>query len=71
VIWEAAVASLGKGPAAVSIRHYAESLFAHVGNQTVAGAVEADLWPSVIVLAALALVGVVLTSLLLTRQDVP
>ncbi|MGH7761719.1 MAG: hypothetical protein ACREOY_09945 [Candidatus Dormibacteraceae bacterium] len=70
LIWEAGVASLGKGPASLSIRHYAESLLAHIGNQTVPGAVEADLWPSVIVLAAIALAGAALTSILLTRQDV-
>ncbi len=70
VIWEAGVASLGKGPAAVSIRHYAESLFAHMGNQTVPGAAEADLWPSVIVMLSLFVVGVVITSVLLRRQDV-
>ncbi len=70
VLWEAGVASLGKGPATISIRHYAESLFAHIGNQTVPGAIEADQWPSVIVLAAVTLVGVVLTTVLLTRQDV-
>jgi ABC-2 type transport system permease protein len=70
VLWEAGIASLGKGPAAISIRHYAESLFAHIGNQTVPGAVEADLWPSVIVLVAVTVVGVVLTTVLLTRQDV-
>lgn len=70
VLWEAGIASLGKGPAAISIRHYAESLFAHIGNQTVPGAVEADQWPSVIVLVAVTIVGVVLTTVLLTRQDV-
>jgi ABC-2 type transport system permease protein len=70
VIWEAAIASLGKGPAAVSIRHYAESLMAHIGNQTVPGAIEADLWPSVIVLVAVTMVGLVATTILLTRQDV-
>jgi ABC-2 type transport system permease protein len=70
LIWEAGVASLGKGPASLSIRHYAESLLAHIGNQTVPGAVEADLWPSVIVLAAIAVAGAVLTTVLLTRQDV-
>lgn len=70
LIWEAGVASLGKGPASLSIRHYAESLLAHIGNQTVPGAVEADLWPSVIVLAAIAVAGAALTTVLLTRQDV-
>ena len=70
VIWEAGIASLGRGPAAISIRHYAESLFAHIGNQTVPGAIEADLWLSVIVLVAVTLVGMVLTTVLLTRQDV-
>jgi ABC-2 type transport system permease protein len=70
LIWEAGVASIGKGPASLSIRHYAESLLAHIGNQTVPGAVEADLWPSVIVLAALTLAGAALTTILLTRQDV-
>jgi len=70
LIWEAGVASIGKGPASLSIRHYAESLLAHIGNQTVPGAIEADLWPSVIVLAAVALAGAALTTILLTRQDV-
>jgi ABC-2 type transport system permease protein len=70
LIWEAGVASIGKGPASLSIRHYAESLLAHIGNQTVPGAIEADLWPSVIVLAAVAVAGAALTTILLTRQDV-
>jgi ABC-2 type transport system permease protein len=70
LIWEAGVASIGKGPASLSIRHYAESLLAHIGNQTVPGAIEADLWPSVIVLAAVTLAGAALTTILLTRQDV-
>lgn len=70
VIWEAGIASLGKGPAAISIRHYAESLFAHMGNQQAPGSAEADLWPSVIVLVALFAVGVAITSVLLSRQDV-
>ncbi len=70
VIWEAGVASIGKGPAAVSIRHYAESLLAHIGNQTVPNAVEADLWTSVIVLVSLFLAGIAITSVLWTRQDV-
>jgi ABC-2 type transport system permease protein len=70
VIWEAGIASLGKGPAAISIRHYAESLFAKMSNQNAPGAGEAELWPSVIVLVALFVVGVVATSLLLRRQDV-
>ena len=70
LIWEAGIASIGKGPASLSIRHYAESLLAHIGNQTVPGAIEADLWPSVIVLAAVAVAGAALTTILLTRQDV-
>jgi ABC-2 type transport system permease protein len=70
LIWEAAVASIGKGPASLSIRHYAESLLVHMGNQTVSGAIEADLWPAVIVLAAIAVAGAALTTILLTRQDV-
>ena len=70
LIWEAGVASIGKGPASLSIRHYAESLLAHIGNQTVPGAIEAELWPSVIVLAAVAVAGSALTTILLTRQDV-
>jgi ABC-2 type transport system permease protein len=70
LIWETGVASLGKGPAALSIRHYAESLLAHLGNQTVPGAIEADLWPAVIVLAAVTLAGAALTTILLSRQDV-
>ena len=70
LIWEAAVATIGKGPASLSIRHYSESLLAHIGNQTVPGAIEADLWPSVIVLAAVTAAGVALTTILLARQDV-
>ena len=68
VIWEAGIASVGKGPASISIRHYAASLLAHVSNQTVPGA--ADLWPSVIVLAGVTLAGILLTTALLARQDV-
>lgn len=71
LIWEAGIASLGKGPASASIRHYAESLLAHMGNQIVPGAIEADMWPSVIVLAAITLAGAALTTFLLMRQDVP
>jgi ABC-2 type transport system permease protein len=70
LIWEAAIATIGKGPAAISIRHYAESLFAHLGNQTVSGAIMADQWPSVIVLVAVTIAGGALTTFLLARQDV-
>jgi ABC-2 type transport system permease protein len=72
VIWEAGIASLGKGPAAISIRHYAESLFAHVANQAVPAGADAEtaLWPSVIVLFALFVVGIAITSVLFERQDV-
>jgi hypothetical protein len=81
VIWEAAVAtiSLGKGPAAISIRHYAESILSQMSHQTflvangngsMTASDLADLWPSVIVLVAAMLVGVVATSILLSRQDV-
>jgi ABC-2 type transport system permease protein len=70
VVWEAGIASIGKGPAAISIRHYAESLMAHLGNQTISNVVLADQWPSVIVLVALFVVGIAVTSVLLTRQDV-
>jgi ABC-2 type transport system permease protein len=82
VIWEAAVAtiSLGKGPAAISIRHYAESILSHLSHQAFSGFHNsdgsvmvsdlADLWPSIIVLVAVMLVGVVATSILLSRQDV-
>jgi ABC-2 type transport system permease protein len=70
LIWEAGIASIGKGPASLSIRHYAESLLAHIGNQTVPQAIEADLWPSVIVLVAVTVAGAALTTILLTRQDV-
>src|ERR1700694_1338439 len=76
VIWEAAVAtiSVGKGPAAISIRHYAESILSHLSHQalSVFGSAidQADLWPSVSVLVAVMLVGVVATSILLSRQDV-
>jgi hypothetical protein len=38
--------------------------------QTVPGAIVADQWPSVIVLVAVTLAGAVLTSFLLSRQDV-
>jgi ABC-2 type transport system permease protein len=71
VVWEAGIASLGKGPAAISIRHYAQSLLAHIGDQTVPNAIEADLWPSVIVLVSVMIAGILLTTLLLSRQDVP
>ena len=70
LVWEAAIASLGKGPAAVSIRHYAESLFSHLVNQTGQGTTMADQWPSVIVLVAVMLAGAALTTFLLSRQDV-
>ena len=70
LIWEAGIASIGKGPASLSIRHYAESLLAHIGSQTVPGVIEADLWPSVIVLAAVTVAGAALTTILLSRQDV-
>ncbi len=70
VIWEAGIASIGKGPAAISIRHYAESLLAHIGNQTLPGVIAADQWPSVIVLAGVTLAGILLTTVLLARQDV-
>jgi hypothetical protein len=79
---EAAVASisLGKGPAAISIRHYAESIVSHLGpssfldfsssNASPTAIDLADLWPSVMVLVSMMLVGVVATSILLSRQDV-
>jgi ABC-2 type transport system permease protein len=70
LIWEAGIASIGKGPASLSIRHYAESLLAHIGSQPVPGVIEADLWPSVIVLAAVTVAGAALTTILLSRQDV-
>ena len=70
LIWEAGIASIGKGPASLSIRHYAESLLAHIGSQIVPGVIEADLWPSVIVLAAVTVAGAALTTILLSRQDV-
>jgi len=70
LVWEAAIATIGKGPAAISIRHYAESLFARLGDQAVPGVTMVDLWPSVIVLAAVTLAGAALTTLLLSRQDV-
>ena len=82
VIWEAAVAtiSVGKGPAAISIRHYAESIYSHLSDQVLSGFSNsdgsvtafdrADLWPSVVVLVAVMLVGVVAASILLSRQDV-
>ena len=70
VIWEAGIASIGKGPAAVSIRHYAESVFGHLGHQTLPGIDQADQLPSVIVLAGLTAIGFALTTVLLARQDV-
>ena len=82
VIWETAVAtiSFGKGPAAVSVRHYAESILSHLSNQVLSAfsngngsttAIDqADLWPAVVVLVTVMLVGVVATSILLSRQDV-
>ena len=70
VIWEAGIATIGKGPAAVSIRHYAESLMAHLSGQSMPNVVLADQWPSVIVLVAVFAVGIAITSVLLTRQDV-
>jgi ABC-2 type transport system permease protein len=82
VIWEAAVAtiSLGKGPAAVSIRHYAESILSHMSHQVFSvfsnsngsptAIALADLWPSVIVLAGVTLAGILLTTVLLARQDI-
>jgi len=70
VVWEAGIATIGKGPAAISIRHYAESLMAHLDGQSVPNLALADQWPSVIVLVALFVVGIAITSVLLTRQDV-
>ena len=70
VIWEAAIASFGKGPASLSIRHYAEGLFSHLSNQGIPGVERADLWPSIIILGAIVVVGSGLTTLLLARQDV-
>jgi ABC-2 type transport system permease protein len=70
VIWEAGIASIGKGPASVSVRHYAESLFAHLGNQALPGGSPADEWPSIIILVSVMAVGAVLTTILLARQDV-
>ena len=68
VIWEAGIASLGRGLAAVSVRHYAESLAGHLAGQDVANAAAA--WPSVIVLLGVAAVGALVASVLLARQDV-
>lgn len=70
VLWEAGIASIGKGPAAISIRHYAESLLGHLSQQKLGGVDQADQWPAVIVLVAVTVVGFVLTTILLTRQDV-
>jgi ABC-2 type transport system permease protein len=70
VLWEAGIASIGKGPAAISIRHYAESLLGHLSRQKITGVDQADLWPALIVLVAITVVGFVLTTILLTRQDV-
>lgn len=68
VIWEAGIASLGKGPAIVSIRHYAESLAGHLANRPVAS--PADQWASLMVLLGVLVVGTALSSVLLARQDV-
>jgi ABC-2 type transport system permease protein len=70
VIWEAAIASIGKGPASLSIRHYAEGLFSHLSNRSIPGVDRADLWPSIIILGAIVVVGSGLTTVLLARQDV-
>jgi ABC-2 type transport system permease protein len=82
VIWEAAVATItfGKGPAAISIRHYAESILSHMSNQVLSvfsdstgspiAIALADVWPSVIVLAGVTLAGILLTTVLLARQEV-
>jgi ABC-2 type transport system permease protein len=70
VIWEAGIASIGKGPAAISIRHYAEGLLGHLSNQTLSGVDQAGQWPSLIILGAVVVAGFVLTTLLLVRQDV-
>jgi len=70
VIWETGIASIGKGPATISIRHYAEGIFGHLGNQTVPGVEQAGLWLSLTVLAAIVVVGSALTAVLLARQDV-
>jgi len=68
VIWEAGIASLGKGPAIVSVRHYAESLAGHLANRPVAS--PADQWASLMVLLGVLVVGTALSSVLLARQDV-
>jgi ABC-2 type transport system permease protein len=70
VIWEAGIASIGKGPAAISIRHYAEAVLTNLGNQTLPNIVQADLWPSLAVLVGLMVAGAALTTVLLVRQDV-
>ena len=70
VIWEAGIASIGKGPAAISIRHYAESVFGRLANQRLPGIDQADQLPAIIVLAVVIAIGFVLTTILLARQDV-
>jgi ABC-2 type transport system permease protein len=70
VIWEAGIASIGKGPAAISIRHYAESILGHLAHQKLSGVDQADQLPALIVLAAVIAAGFVLTTVLLARQDV-
>jgi ABC-2 type transport system permease protein len=70
VIWEAGIATIGKGPAAISIRHYAESVFSHLGHQTIPQLDAADFGPAIIVLLAVMVVGAALTTVLLARQDV-
>ena len=70
VIWEAGIATIGKGPAAISIRHYAESVFSHLGHQTIPQLDAVDQGPAIIVLVAIMAVGAALTTILLARQDV-
>lgn len=68
LVWEAVIASFGGGPAALSIRHYAESLGGKLSDQPVPHAVE--MWPAVFTLLAITAAATAVTSVLLARQDV-
>jgi ABC-2 type transport system permease protein len=68
LVWEAGIASFGGGPAALSIRHYAESLGGKLSNQPVPHSVE--MWPAVFTLVGIIVAATAVSSVLLARQDV-
>jgi ABC-2 type transport system permease protein len=68
LVWEAGIASFGGGPAALSIRHYAESMAGKIAQQPVPHAVE--MWPAVFTLLGITVAATAVTSVLLARQDV-